>query len=362
MRIVTTNVWTRWSHLRLSVGSFNDCKDHYMYSHNQQKNRKGEDFFFFFFLHFVQKSPLRGKCCFQILWYNFHKVCSLVIRNNREEVYLILKMHIRKKIPCPPFVVKMPKLVISLKDNEEKQNCSKQQCCNKEKLLQRPSVCNQHLKHSEKEIRPWKRSALLRNRVNERRPARCRGFTHTPFTRVWAGRATFTMSWDRCIHRIEFRLNGLLPEVKDFLCMSRITNKKTYPKWFYTQFSKDPRWYISKNASFQNPHLFKNTAEKKFKPQDLSKSQSVLTYFLLCERRQKWKRRLEHTGQVFQSHEHRRREGKKSPPKDAAVQKMYEPTCTLPICIFNANVNRDDWRAEAVRNHSTSYQQVRLRR
>lgn len=54
------------------------------------------------------------------------------MRSNREKVYLTLKMHIRNKISHPLFVVKMPKLVISLKDNEEKRNCSKQQDCNKQ--------------------------------------------------------------------------------------------------------------------------------------------------------------------------------------------------------------------------------------
>lgn len=45
-------------------------------------------------------------------------------------MYLTLKMDIRNKI-SHPFVVKIPKLVISIKDNKEKQNCSKQQYCNK---------------------------------------------------------------------------------------------------------------------------------------------------------------------------------------------------------------------------------------
>lgn len=70
--------------------------------------------------------------CFQILLYNFYTVCSLVVHEEyKEKVYLTLKVHIRNKIYHPPFVVKMPKLVISLTDNEEKQNCSKQRYYNK---------------------------------------------------------------------------------------------------------------------------------------------------------------------------------------------------------------------------------------
>lgn len=57
-------------------------------------------------------------------------VLWLYLRSNREKVYLTVKMHIRNKISHPPFVVKMPKLVISL-DNEEKQNRSQQQYINK---------------------------------------------------------------------------------------------------------------------------------------------------------------------------------------------------------------------------------------
>lgn len=94
-----------------------------------------------------------------------------------------VKMHIRNKISHPPFVVKMPKLVISLKDNKEKQNCSKQQYCNKRKLLQRLSTKNQHLKHAEKEIRPWKCVALLHNPVNEWPLAQCCRVT-TPLSLV----------------------------------------------------------------------------------------------------------------------------------------------------------------------------------
>lgn len=58
-------------------------------------------------------------------------VLWLYVRSNRKKVYLTLKMHIRHKISHPLFVVKMPKLVISLKDHEGKQNCSEQQYCNK---------------------------------------------------------------------------------------------------------------------------------------------------------------------------------------------------------------------------------------
>lgn len=98
-----------------------------MYSHNHNRITKRFGFFVCLFLHFVQKLPVRGKCCFQILLYNFYNVCSLVVHEEyKEKVYLTLKVHIRNKIYHPPFVVKMPKLVISLTDNEEKQNCSKQ--------------------------------------------------------------------------------------------------------------------------------------------------------------------------------------------------------------------------------------------
>lgn len=57
-------------------------------------------------------------------------VLWLYSRSNREKVYLTVKMHTRNKISHPLFVVKMPKLVISL-DNEEKQNRSQQQYSNK---------------------------------------------------------------------------------------------------------------------------------------------------------------------------------------------------------------------------------------
>lgn len=49
----------------------------------------------------------------------------LYARSNRKKVDLTLKICIRNKISHPLFVVKKPKWVISLKDNEEKQNCSK---------------------------------------------------------------------------------------------------------------------------------------------------------------------------------------------------------------------------------------------
>lgn len=68
--------------------------------------------------------------CFQIL-YNFHNVCSLVACEEYQGKSVFdSKMHIRNKT-SHLFVVKIPKLVISIKDNEEKQNCSKQQYCNK---------------------------------------------------------------------------------------------------------------------------------------------------------------------------------------------------------------------------------------
>lgn len=87
--------------------------------------------FFIYFLHFVQKSPVRGKCCVSRYYtISITYVLWLYARSIREKVYLTLKMDIRNKI-SHPFVVKIPKLVISIKDNKEKQNCSKQQYCNK---------------------------------------------------------------------------------------------------------------------------------------------------------------------------------------------------------------------------------------
>lgn len=57
-------------------------------------------------------------------------MCSLVVHKEyKEKVYLTLEVRVRNKLSM--FVVKMPKLVISFTDNEEKQNCSKQLDCNK---------------------------------------------------------------------------------------------------------------------------------------------------------------------------------------------------------------------------------------
>lgn len=98
-----------------------------MYSHNHNRTKK---FRCVFFLHFVQKSPVRGKCSVSRYTISIMYVLWLYVRSVREKVYLTLKMRIRNKT-SHLFVVKIPKLVISIKDNEEKQNCSKQQYCDK---------------------------------------------------------------------------------------------------------------------------------------------------------------------------------------------------------------------------------------
>lgn len=109
--ILTTNIWMRWSKCICQQVPFVTIKT----DHRQQNCR-----LIFYFLHFVKKSPVRGNVEFQRHYYTISimYVLWLYTRSHREKVDLTLKICIRNKISHPLFVVKKPKLVISLRDNE----------------------------------------------------------------------------------------------------------------------------------------------------------------------------------------------------------------------------------------------------
>lgn len=91
------------------------------------------------------------------------------------------------------------------------QNCSEKQL-GKRNFFREPSTYSQHLKHSEKKVRPWKTlhhcSCATAGQApceDTRLPPLCAG--------VWWARATFAMN--RLDHHKEFILHGFFLEVRD---------------------------------------------------------------------------------------------------------------------------------------------------
>lgn len=128
------------------------------------------------------------------------------------------------------------------------------------KLLWRPGTYNQHVKHSGKEIRPWKCFPLLLGCVSTRCPGPA---AHTPSHQCSSG-----TSHVRHETEVEFRLNGLLLEVTDSSVGHGLKIRKITLNGFTSSF-KSPRWYNS-NASFRKWNCLKDKVKKKWKPECFS--------------------------------------------------------------------------------------------